>query len=152
MCALAKGLSGGQKQRLAIARAILSDPRILVLDDATAAMDPETEDLIRRGMKHVMRGRTTFLIAPPDQQRETGGPGDRAGRRRSHAKRHHDATDADGWALSRNRRGEELHGDDDEEADAEGILRISRAPECADEKMVADVAVAAGSGMGRFSA
>jgi ABC-type multidrug transport system fused ATPase/permease subunit len=56
-------LSGGQKQRLAIARAILSDPRILVLDDATAAIDPETEDFIRRGMRHVMRGRTTFLIA-----------------------------------------------------------------------------------------
>jgi ATP-binding cassette subfamily B protein len=56
-------LSGGQKQRLAIARAILSDPRILVLDDATAAIDPETEDLIRRGMRHVMRDRTTFLIA-----------------------------------------------------------------------------------------
>jgi ATP-binding cassette subfamily B protein len=56
-------LSGGQKQRLAIARAILSDPRILVLDDATAAIDPETEDLIRRGMRHVMRERTTFLIA-----------------------------------------------------------------------------------------
>lgn len=56
-------LSGGQKQRLAIARAILSDPRILVLDDATAAIDPETEDLIRKGMRHVMRDRTTFLIA-----------------------------------------------------------------------------------------
>src|SRR5712691_9139822 len=56
-------LSGGQKQRLAIARAILSDPRILVLDDATAAIDPETEELIRRGMRQVMRNRTTFLIA-----------------------------------------------------------------------------------------
>ncbi|MDB5323002.1 MAG: transporter ATP-binding protein [Phycisphaerales bacterium] len=56
-------LSGGQKQRLAIARAILSDPRILVLDDATAAIDPETEEMIRRGMRHVMRDRTTFLIA-----------------------------------------------------------------------------------------
>lgn len=56
-------LSGGQKQRLAIARAILFNPRILVLDDATAAVDPETEDLIRRGMNHVMRDRTTFLIA-----------------------------------------------------------------------------------------
>jgi ATP-binding cassette subfamily B protein len=56
-------LSGGQKQRLAIARAILSDPRILILDDATAAIDPQTEDLIRRGMRHVMRERTTFLIA-----------------------------------------------------------------------------------------
>jgi ABC-type multidrug transport system fused ATPase/permease subunit len=56
-------LSGGQKQRLAIARAILTNPRILVLDDATAAIDAETEDLIRRGMKFVMYGRTTFVIA-----------------------------------------------------------------------------------------
>jgi ATP-binding cassette subfamily B protein len=56
-------LSGGQKQRLAIARAILTNPRILVLDDATAAVDPETEDLIRRGMRFVMYGRTTFIIA-----------------------------------------------------------------------------------------
>jgi ABC-type multidrug transport system fused ATPase/permease subunit len=56
-------LSGGQKQRLAIARAILSNPRILVLDDATAAVDPHTEDLIRRGMKFAMYGRTTFVIA-----------------------------------------------------------------------------------------
>ncbi|HEV7300909.1 MAG TPA: ABC transporter ATP-binding protein [Tepidisphaeraceae bacterium] len=56
-------LSGGQRQRLAIARAILSNPRILVLDDATAAVDPETEDLIRRGMKFAMYGRTTFVIA-----------------------------------------------------------------------------------------
>jgi ATP-binding cassette subfamily B protein len=56
-------LSGGQKQRLAIARAIVTNPRILVLDDATAAIDPETEDLIRRGMRVVMPGRTTFVIA-----------------------------------------------------------------------------------------
>jgi ABC-type multidrug transport system fused ATPase/permease subunit len=56
-------LSGGQRQRLAIARAILTNPRILVLDDATAAVDPETEDLIRRGMRFVMHGRTTFVIA-----------------------------------------------------------------------------------------
>jgi ATP-binding cassette subfamily B protein len=56
-------LSGGQKQRLAIARAILFNPRVLVLDDATAAIDPETEDLIRRGMNVVMKDRTTFLIA-----------------------------------------------------------------------------------------
>jgi ABC-type multidrug transport system fused ATPase/permease subunit len=58
-----QSLSGGQKQRLAIARAILTNPRILVLDDATAAVDPETEDLIRRGMTAVMYGRTTFVIA-----------------------------------------------------------------------------------------
>lgn len=56
-------LSGGQRQRLAIARAILFNPRVLVLDDATAAVDPETEDLIRRGMRFVMRDRTVFLIA-----------------------------------------------------------------------------------------
>jgi ATP-binding cassette subfamily B protein len=56
-------LSGGQKQRLAIARAILTNPRILVLDDATASVDPETEELIRKGMRFVMKGRTSFVIA-----------------------------------------------------------------------------------------
>ncbi|HYO10892.1 MAG TPA: ABC transporter ATP-binding protein [Tepidisphaeraceae bacterium] len=56
-------LSGGQKQRLAIARAILTNPRILILDDATAAVDPETEDMIRKAMRFVMYGRTTFVIA-----------------------------------------------------------------------------------------
>jgi ATP-binding cassette subfamily B protein len=56
-------LSGGQRQRLAIARAILTNPRILVLDDATAAVDPETEEMIRRAMRFVMYGRTTFVIA-----------------------------------------------------------------------------------------
>jgi ATP-binding cassette subfamily B protein len=56
-------LSGGQRQRLAIARAVLKNPRILVLDDATAAVDPETEDLIRRGLRHVLAGCTTLVIA-----------------------------------------------------------------------------------------
>ncbi len=56
-------LSGGQRQRLAIARAIVQNPRILVLDDATASVDPETDDLIHRAMKFVMLDRTTFLIA-----------------------------------------------------------------------------------------
>jgi ATP-binding cassette subfamily B protein len=56
-------LSGGQRQRLAIARAILTNPRILILDDATASVDPETEDMIRRAMRFVMYGRTTFIIA-----------------------------------------------------------------------------------------
>jgi ABC-type multidrug transport system fused ATPase/permease subunit len=56
-------LSGGQRQRLAIARAILSDPRVMVLDDATASIDSETEDMIRRGMRLTLQGRTTFVIA-----------------------------------------------------------------------------------------
>ncbi len=56
-------LSGGQRQRLAIARAIVTNPRVLILDDATAAVDPETEDQIRKAMNVVMSGRTTFVIA-----------------------------------------------------------------------------------------
>lgn len=56
-------LSGGQRQRLAIARAIVTNPRILVLDDATASLDSETEELIRKAMRFVMQDRTTFVIA-----------------------------------------------------------------------------------------
>jgi ABC-type multidrug transport system fused ATPase/permease subunit len=56
-------LSGGQKQRLAIARALLTDPRILILDDATSSVDTETEHLIQLALERVMQGRTTFVIA-----------------------------------------------------------------------------------------
>jgi ABC-type multidrug transport system fused ATPase/permease subunit len=55
-------LSGGQKQRLAIARAVLHNPRILVMDDALAAVDPETEAQIREGLDRIMQGRTVFMI------------------------------------------------------------------------------------------
>lgn len=55
-------LSGGQRQRLAIARALLTNPRILILDDATSAIDSATEDEIQRALRHVMTGRTTLLI------------------------------------------------------------------------------------------
>jgi len=56
-------LSGGQRQRLAIARALVIDPRILILDDATASVDATTESLIRGGLTEAMRGRTTIVIA-----------------------------------------------------------------------------------------
>lgn len=55
-------LSGGQRQRIAIARAFLTDPRILVLDDSTSAIDSATEDMIQQAMFRVAQGRTTFLI------------------------------------------------------------------------------------------
>jgi ATP-binding cassette subfamily B protein len=56
-------LSGGQRQRIAIARALALDPRILILDDATASVDATTEAQIRAGLREVMRGRTTLIIA-----------------------------------------------------------------------------------------
>ncbi|HXV02909.1 MAG TPA: ABC transporter ATP-binding protein [Gaiellaceae bacterium] len=56
-------LSGGQRQRIAISRALLVDPRILILDDATASVDATTEARIRLGLRQAMRGRTTIIIA-----------------------------------------------------------------------------------------
>jgi ATP-binding cassette subfamily B protein len=55
-------LSGGQRQRIAIARAFLTDPRILILDDSTSAIDSTTEDQIQRAMRRILEGRTTLLI------------------------------------------------------------------------------------------
>lgn len=59
----ASNVSAGQKQLLTIARAFIADPRILILDEATSSVDTRTEDLIQKGMKELMKGRTNFIIA-----------------------------------------------------------------------------------------
>ncbi|MDH5642526.1 MAG: ATP-binding cassette domain-containing protein, partial [Nitrospira sp.] len=56
-------LSGGQRQRMAIARALIADPRILIFDEATSALDYESESVIQRNMAQIAKGRTVFIVA-----------------------------------------------------------------------------------------